>query len=91
MPTSPACANPHRALYRLEYGVWWARCRVCDWAVSDADRRRAAAVYRQHLTDMATKDSVAEVRDGKAETNDGEINLRTADVEAEVEALQFAY
>ena len=91
MPTSTACTNPHRALYRLEYGVWWARCRVCDWAVSDADRRRAAAVYRQHLSDMATRASVAEMPDGKVETDNREIDLRTGEVEAEVEGLEFAY
>jgi hypothetical protein len=39
----------HRAVYTLELGIWHATCRECGFRVSDADRRRAAAVYRQHI------------------------------------------
>jgi hypothetical protein len=39
----------HRAAYTLELGIWHATCRECGFRVSNADRRRAAASYRQHI------------------------------------------
>jgi hypothetical protein len=36
-------------MYTLELGYWHATCRFCDWTVSDKDRRRAAAQFRQHI------------------------------------------
>jgi hypothetical protein len=39
----------HRAFYLLERGVWRARCRLCDWEVSDPVHRQATALFRQHI------------------------------------------
>ena len=42
----------HRGTYILERGTWRAVCRVCGWNVTDGNRRRAAAIFRQHLQDQ---------------------------------------
>lgn len=44
--------SAHRANYTLEMGTWHATCKECGFRVSDADRRRAAAVYREHIKEM---------------------------------------
>lgn len=41
--------SAHRANYTLERGTWHATCRECGFRVSDPDRRRAAAIYREHI------------------------------------------
>ena len=47
--TSGPNRSAHRANYTLERGTWHATCRECGFRVSDADRRRAATVYREHI------------------------------------------
>ncbi|MBO0731275.1 MAG: hypothetical protein J2P57_18605 [Acidimicrobiaceae bacterium] len=42
-------SDRHRALYLLERGTWRARCRLCDWEVSNPVRQHAAAMFRQHI------------------------------------------
>jgi hypothetical protein len=39
----------HRGTYILEFGVWRATCRECGWAVTDPQRRQAAALFRRHI------------------------------------------
>lgn len=41
-------------------GIWHATCKECGFRVSDAVRRRAAAVYRQHIKQMDGGSSLAE-------------------------------
>lgn len=48
----------HRANYTLELGVWYATCKVCGFRVSDPVRRRAAAVYREHIKESMALDHV---------------------------------
>jgi hypothetical protein len=33
-------------------GIWHATCRQCGYRVSDPIRRRAAAIYREHIKEM---------------------------------------
>ncbi len=47
--------SAHRANYTLERGIWHATCRYCGHRVSDSDRRRAAAVYREHIRETNTQ------------------------------------
>jgi hypothetical protein len=44
--------SEHRASYTLERGVWIATCRSCGWRARDEQRRQAATLFRQHITDM---------------------------------------
>ena len=39
----------HRGTYILEFGVWRATCKECGWAVTDPQRRQAAALFRRHI------------------------------------------
>jgi hypothetical protein len=43
--------STHRATYILECGTWRATCRECGWSTSDAQRRRAATLFRVHIQD----------------------------------------
>ena len=45
----PAGRPSHRASYRLEVGVWRARCKVCGWETGDRVRSQAAALFRRHI------------------------------------------
>jgi hypothetical protein len=47
---------PHHASYLLQRGVWKATCRVCNFEVSDPDRRRASSMFRMHIRDVKTLD-----------------------------------
>jgi hypothetical protein len=47
---------PHHATYLLIRGVWRATCRVCNFEVSDPDRRRASSMFRMHIRDVKTVD-----------------------------------
>ena len=49
MKPSPTSSAIHRATYTLELGVWFATCKVCGHRVGDANRRRAAGTYREHI------------------------------------------
>ena len=42
----------HRADYIFDHGMWIGKCRVCEFAVSDSVRRRAADQFRQHIKEM---------------------------------------
>jgi len=42
----------HRAQYILERGTWRGTCRICGWQVTDGDRRRATAMFRQHCQEV---------------------------------------
>ncbi len=42
----------HRADYIFDHGMWIGKCRMCEFAVSDAVRRRAADQFRQHIKEM---------------------------------------
>ena len=39
----------HLAHYVLERGTWRATCRLCGYSVKDPSRRRAAAIFRNHI------------------------------------------
>jgi hypothetical protein len=39
----------HRGTYILEFGLWKATCKECGWAVTDRQRRQAAALFRRHI------------------------------------------
>jgi hypothetical protein len=49
MKSSPTGSAVHRATYTLELGVWYASCKICGHRVGDANRRRAAGTYREHI------------------------------------------
>ena len=42
----------HRADYIFDHGMWIGKCRICDFAVSDSVRRRAADQFRLHIKEM---------------------------------------
>ena len=44
--------NHRRADYILERGMWKASCRACRWTVENADRQRAAVMFRAHHRDV---------------------------------------
>lgn len=44
--------NHRRADYILERGMWKASCRACRWTVENADRQRAAVMFRAHHREM---------------------------------------
>lgn len=46
----------HHATYILEFGVWRATCRVCDWTISHPQRRHAAAMFRAHINQTRVVD-----------------------------------
>lgn len=54
MPTA------HRADYILEHGVWRAVCRLCDFEITDEDRRRAASQFRLHIREVAEREADAD-------------------------------
>lgn len=53
MSSSSTASAVHRATYTLELGVWYATCKICGHRVSDSNRRRAAASYREHIKETS--------------------------------------
>ena len=39
----------HRGNYIFAERYWTATCRICGWFVSDPSRRRARALFREHI------------------------------------------
>ena len=54
--------STHRANYKLEVGTWHATCRECGYRVSNPARRRAAAIYREHIKATSGRAPVARLR-----------------------------
>jgi hypothetical protein len=69
MPGESGYTDRHRADYILECGVWRARCRLCNWEVTDPVRRQAATLFRYHIRAAASLPSEGDTQ---------VIDLRTA-------------
>jgi hypothetical protein len=70
MDETAAAGERHHAYYILERGVWRATCRLCGHTITDPGRRRAAALFRNHIRDATTligRDVVVEENGAVAE------------------------
>lgn len=66
----------HRADYTFEIGSWHAKCRICGHHVTDKDRRRLAAEFRQHIQEMAEAAAAAAVIDLRARDSESDDSMR---------------